>query len=161
MNNAFDTVMARLQYRHVRQPAGVTELDLDDFERELGHPLPTGYRNFLQKFGFAVGDGDVRFTASGSPDEVETSVDVFYGLQPGDTYDIRRRRSAFADRLPDHLLPFTSGSGGEFCLCLTGVNAGKVYWWFQEQGEVDSEDDMEPIADNFEEFINSLVTVAD
>ena len=159
MKTEFDAAMARIKFRYVREPVQVTEDDLRDLEREIGYPLPADYRTFLMKFGFATGSGDTRFTNPENPEEVETSVDVFYGLKAGDSYDVRTMKATFADRLPDHLLPFTSGSGGEFSLSLSGDDAGRVYWWFQETGPVESMDDLEPIADSFRIFVNSLVCV--
>ncbi|HJZ59128.1 MAG TPA: SMI1/KNR4 family protein [Gemmataceae bacterium] len=160
MSNPFDTAMSRINYRYVRQPDQVTEESLRQFEQEIGLPLPVGYRTFLAKYGLSAGKGDTRFT---NPDDgkVETSVDVFYGLKAEDDYDIRAIRSDFADDLPAHLLPIASGSGGHFCLSLAGDDAGAVYWWFPETGPVESEEDVEPIADSFEQFVNSLVRVED
>jgi hypothetical protein len=152
----FDTAMARIHYRHVRPPEEIIEDRLRGFEQEIRYSLPADYRTFLKKYGFACGRGDTRFKKPEDRDDPGTSVGVFYGLKAGDKYDLRTLKATFADRLPDHLLPFTSGSGGEFCLSLSGDDAGCVYWWFQETGPVESVDDLEPIADNFTEFINSL-----
>jgi hypothetical protein len=159
METKFDQAMARIHYWHVRPPDPVTEDDLRGLEREIGYPLPSDYRTFLMKYGLAAGRGDIRFMSQDNPDEVETSVDVFYGLKTGDTYDLRKVRQTFSDRLPPHILPVVSGSGGEFCLSLTGEDTGRVYWWFQEIGRVQSPDDLEPIADSFTDFVNSLVCV--
>ena|SRR5581483_3928502 len=159
METKFDEAMARIHFRYVRPPAPVRAEDIGAFEREIGYSLPPDYRDFLLKYGLATGSGDTRFTNADNPDEVETSVDVFYGLKPGDTYDLRGMRRTFSDRLPPHLLPVASGSGGEFCLSLAGEDAGRIYWWFQETGKVLSPADLEPIADSFAQFVNSLVCV--
>jgi SMI1-KNR4 cell-wall len=159
METPFDEAMARIHFRYVRPPNPVTLDDIRNLEREIGYPLPPDYRDFLMKYGLAAGRGDTRFTNANDPEEVETSVDVFYGLKRGDTYDLRGMRRRFSDRLPPHLLPIASGSGGEFCLSLGGEDAGRVYWWFQETGKVQSAEDLEPIADSFAEFVNSLVCV--
>jgi cell wall assembly regulator SMI1 len=159
METEFDQAMARIHYRYVRPPDPVTEDDIRSLERELGYPLPHDYRAFLMKYGLAAGRGDTRFTNADYPAEAESSVDVFYGLKAGDTYDLREVRRTFSDRLPAHLLPIASGSGGEFCLSLAGEDTGKVSWWFQETGRVQSPDDLELIADSFAGFVNSLICV--
>ena len=159
MKNKYDAVMSRIGYEYIRGPHPVTADDLTRFETELGFQLPTDYRTFLMKYGFS--SGDVRLQLPDDDEGDGTSIDVFYGLGPDDAYDIRERRKTFADRLPKYLLPFVSGSGGEFCLCLSGDNYGRVYWWFQEMGTVESEDELEPITESFDEFMNSLVREED
>lgn len=160
MDNKYDPVMTRLCYWYVRGPKTVTVEDIRTFEHELGYSLPSDYHEFLQKYGLASGEGDIRIRGVDDDDDEGTSVDVFYGLNSGDEgYDLIDRRLTFANRLPNHLLPFIAGSGGEFCLCLSGKNIGKVYWWFQETGAVQSEDELEPIADSFDNFMISLVMV--
>lgn len=159
METKFDEAMARIHYRYVRPPVPVTAEDIRNLEREIGYSLPPDYRDFLMKYGLTAGRGDTRFTNADNPDEVETSVDVFYGFKPGDTYDLQGMRNTFSDRLPSHLLPVASGAGGEFCLSLAGEDVGRVYWWFQETGEVQSADDLEPISDSFAGFVRSLISV--
>jgi hypothetical protein len=159
METKFDRAMIRIHYWYVRTPKPVTEDDIHSLEGEIGYSLPRDYVSFLMKYGFVAGRGDTRFTNPDNPSEAETSVDVFYGLMDGDTYDLRAMRETFSDRLPSHLLPFASGSGGEFCLSLAGPNAGKVFWWFQESGTVETDEEIELITDSFDGFINSLVSV--
>jgi hypothetical protein len=158
MSTPFDLAMSRIKYRYVRQPDPVTEEDLLQFEQEIGQRLPKNYRTFLAKYGLAAGTGNTRFTNS-EEGNVETPVDVFYGLKAGDNYDIRVIRKDLSEYLPDNLLPIASGSGGHFCLALSGDDAGTVYWWFPESGSVESEDDLEPVANSFEQFVNALVNV--
>ena len=160
MATPFDTAMSRINSRYVRKPDAVTDATLVSFEQEIGHQLPAGYRAFLAKFGLSMGTGVTRFTNPTSG-EIETSVGVFYGLKPQDIHDIRDIRDSLSEFLPDNLLPIASGSGGHFCLSLAGDDAGTVYWWFPETGSVTSDEDLEPVANSFEDFVNSLVTVAE
>ncbi len=157
--NAFDAVMSRIRYRHMAPPESVTDAELNLFEQQLGYSLPSSYRLFLMKYGLTTGTGDIRFTSLGSPGEIETSVEVFYGFKAGDLYDLRGARERYSDELPSHLLPIASGSGGQFLLSLSGADNGTIYWWLPEYGPVESMDNLEPIADSFERFINSLVSV--
>jgi hypothetical protein len=146
MSTPFDLAMSRIKYRYVRQPDPVTEEDLLQFEQEIGQRLPKNYRTFLAKYGLAAGTGNTRFTNSEEGNA-------------GDNYDIRVIRKDLSEYLPDNLLPIASGSGGHFCLALSGDDAGTVYWWFPESGSVESEDDLEPVANSFEQFVNALVNV--
>lgn len=159
MDTPFDPVMSRINYRHLRPPEPVTDHELHAFEQQVGHPLPPGFRLFLVKYGLTAGKNDVRFTNQDNPEEVETSVDVFYGFKAGYHYDIRDCWETYSEDLPGHLLPFATGSGGQFLLSLAGDDQGTVYWWLPEYGPVESTDDLEPVADSFDQFVNSLVSV--
>jgi hypothetical protein len=156
MDTPFDPVMSRIHYWYVSEPVPVRDDDIRSFEEELGCPLPASYRLFLKKYGLAAGKGDTRFSTGG---EVASAVDVFYGFKPGDNYDIRDNWESYSDELPGNLLPIASGSGGQFLLSLAGEDKGTIYWWLPEYGPVDSTDDLEPVSDNFDQFVNSLVSV--
>jgi hypothetical protein len=84
---------------------------------------------------------------------------VFYGFKAGDMYDIRDNWQRYSEELPAHLLSIACGSGGQFLLSLNGEDKGVVYWWFPETGPVESTDDLEPVSDSFDQFVNSLVSV--
>lgn len=159
MDTPFDPVMSRIRYWYVSEPVPVSDDDIRSLEEELGYPLPVSYRLFLKKYGLAAGKGDTRFSNPDNPEEVETAVDVFYGLKTGDGYDLRENWQSFADDLPSRLLPIASGSGGQFLLSLGGDDKGTLYWWLPEYGPVESTDDLEPISDSFDQFVNSLVSV--
>jgi hypothetical protein len=159
MDTPFDPVMSRIRYWHVREPIPVSDADIQSFEEELGYALPASYRLFLKKYGLTAGKGDTRFSNPDNRGEIETSVDVFYGFKPGDTYDIRENWESYADELPGQLLPIATGSGGQFLLSLAGEDKGTVYWWLPEYGPVASRDNIEPVADSFDRFVNSLVSV--
>jgi SMI1 / KNR4 family (SUKH-1) len=154
--NPFDKVMKRIRYRTLPGRQATNETAVQRFEALLGHRLPADYREFLLAYGLTAGRG-TKFTPPDDPEEA-SSVDVFYGLTPGHSYDLDVNRSTFADRLPSHLLPIASGSGGQFLLAVSGRNTGAVYWWFTESGPVDSDDDLELISDNFAQFMEALVS---
>src|SRR5262249_51705156 len=154
-----DPVMSRIHYWYVSEPVPVSDDDIRSFEEALGHALPPSYRLFLKRYGLTAGKGDTRFSDPDNPEEVETAVDVFYGLKPGDSYDLRENWQSYPDDLPGHLLPIASGSGGQFLLSLSGEDRGTLYWWLPEYGPVESMDNIEPVADSFDRFVNSLVRV--
>jgi len=154
--NPFDKVMKRIHYRTLPGRQATNEVALQRFETLLRHRLPADYREFVLVYGLTAGRG-TKFAPPDDPDEA-SSVDVFYGLTPGHSYDLDVNRSMFADRLPSHLLPIASGSGGQFLLAVAGRNTGAVYWWFPESGPVDSDDDLEPISDDFLQFMEALIS---
>lgn len=153
--NPYSTIMERIRYRVLPGRLAPTEVAVQNFERVIGHNLPSDYREFLLDYGLTAGNGATRFTPHDDPDEA-SSVDVFYGLTPGHSYDLEVNRATFTDQFPSHLIPIGCGSGGQFLLSLAGANVGAMYWWFQESGIVQSEDDLEHIADNFSQFMASL-----
>jgi hypothetical protein len=154
MTPPFDAVMKRIRYRKLPGREETTEPAVQLFERGLGYPLPTDYRSFLLHYGLTAGRG-TKFTPPTKPGEA-SSVGAFYGLTPNHNYDLEAQRETYSADLPAHYLPIASGSGGQFLLSLTGENAGAVFWWFPEEGEVTSEEDLEPIAESFTAFMNAL-----
>jgi len=155
-NNKYDSVMQRIRYRYVPGQVPVTEDALREFEARIGYTLPADYRTFLLKYGMCAAAGGTRFRNTDDPEQIESSVNVFYGLKPGDTYDLFENRRILGDRLPAHLLPFASGSGGDFCVSLQGEDAGRIYWWYPHGGTDDPYEDLELVAHDFDGFIESL-----
>ena len=161
MTDPYDSAMRRIQARHVRDEpfARLGASQLSEIERRLGHPLPEEYREFVSRYGFATGGGSTKFSNMDGPSEIESSVNVFYGLRPGDSYDLLNVKEGFGDLLPSHILPIASSPGGQFCLSLAGDDRGMVYWWPPHGASPDPLDDMELVARSFGSFVNSLVLV--
>jgi SMI1-KNR4 cell-wall len=160
MQNKYDSVMDRIKiyYVHKDQHAPPSEDDIRRFEKQIDSPLPADYRTFLAKYGLSAGGGITRFQNLNDPTQEESSVGVFYGLRPGDTYDLMDNWHMFKDDLPSGLLPIASSPGGQIVLSLSGDDAGRVFWWSQHRGSPDPYDDLELIAYDFDSFVNSLTT---
>jgi len=156
MESKYDSVMQRICYRYVPGHEPVTENGLQSLEANIGLALPDDYRTFLLKYGMSAGEGDTRFRNLDESEQIESSVDVFYGLKPGHTYDLLEKYRMFRNRLPAHVLPFASGSGGHFCLSLTGEDAGRIYWWDPHGDNEAPYENLELVAYDFDSFINSL-----
>ncbi len=158
MENKYDEVMSRIEFYYVdEEPYLMNEESLLLLEQQLAYPLPTDYRQFLQKYGITAGGGDVCYTNADDPNEVESSVEVFYGIKPGDSYDLLERKRGFGDRLPIRILPIASSPGGEFCLSLAGNDIGNVYWWDSHGGSRDSDENLEFVARDFDSFLTGLI----
>ena len=84
MENKYDAIMEKLAYGYLVGKG--TEFPnpemIRDAERELGTTLPDDYKEFLAKYGFAVGRRLISYGTVYDPLEPETSVNSFYGIQP-------------------------------------------------------------------------------
>src|SRR5262249_20601995 len=113
MDNKYDAVMRRIGFYHILKGdhAPISASDVNLFEADIGYPLPGDYKEFLLNYGLTAGRGITRFSNLDDPNQEETSVEVFYGLRPGDSRDLRNIRDGFGDDLPAHLLPIASSPG--------------------------------------------------
>ncbi len=163
----------------------MTEAEIAVVEEELGVRLPEAYRRFLGTFGAATFNGAspdnpfIMFCPLGSlPPEFESGkglFDAFYGAQQDahDMFSLRVRIRFYSGRMPESIIPIgDDGGAGQICLGIKGAEAGKVYYWYQ-QNEAQDEDDYledygEPrppeamfqnvhlIAKSFEDFLQRL-----
>lgn len=160
VKNRYDAVMSQIHASPIRGGGGFAQLDearLTSVESRIGFPLPADYREFLSKYGFTAGTGDVRFRDAES--EIESSVGAFYGVDPEHRADLVGMKEGFGDRLPAWILPVASSAGGLFCLSLAGEDLGSIFWWSPHRGSPDPLDDLELVAPSFDAFINSLIVV--
>jgi len=139
------------------------------FERTIGHSLPEDYRNFLCHFGgFAFFHG-ARFLLKQS--RGEATIEIFFGLMPGDPNDILRNwhMSHFGsdghgnhfvphDFIPSEFLPVGQDAGSNpICLSIAGTNKGAIYLWVsQEAHDPPTYTSAYLVADSFTEFFMSL-----
>ena len=154
MGNRYDSMMTRLSARPVYKETFVNldEAELLAVEATLGFRLPGDYREFLAKYGVCYSDEDHRIMT----EDRETSVDLFYGVEPDDEYDITEIKDLYGERLESHMVPIASSSGGEICMSLGEQDYGSIYWW-------DPHDEAAPaslLAESFDAFVNSLGLVS-
>lgn len=154
MDNPYDYDMMRISAHCIKSNMFImiSEEDIERAEMKIGYRLPLDYRTFLKKYGFVVGAGNTVFGNMDDPSRLETSVDNFYGIMPGDGDDIVERIDVFGGRLPNRFIPIASGSGGDFCLSLAGEDSGQVYWW-PMHGDAD---DLDLVSRSFDSFVKSL-----
>lgn len=134
----------------------MAETEISVFEGELGVQLPEAYRQFLATNGASTFNG-------ASPDNPyilfrplkplpphfksgKGMLDAFYGAErdAGDGYSLRVRTRFFYGRIPETLIPIgDDGGSGQICLCIYGTEAGKVYYWDQQNEPLDEEDYLE------------------
>jgi len=131
----------------------VTPEEVEAFEKKLGHPLPSAYRDFL----LAHNGGrpipsviDIDDCPSGAID-----VQVFLGLTGQfESETLEWSWDVFRERIPERLLPIADDSFGNlFCLSLTGNDAGQVL--FLDRYE-ESESRPYFVAKDFPEFLSKI-----
>jgi hypothetical protein len=137
----------------------ITPADLDDFERAESVALPPEYRDFLLKNN----GGRPRDNIADVPDFDEVAVNNFFGLRPGEMYDLRREAAVYEGRIPPDTIPIADDPGGNlFLLSLAEDSKGAVYFWDHEEEPEDEATDWSdfenvyPIADSFDEFLAGL-----
>jgi ankyrin repeat protein len=124
------------------------------FESETGYKLPTEYQRLLKEHNGGV------FRPSMIFDKAEISIDIFvlYALDV-DEFDrsegLRWRRDVLSDRLPEDLLAFAeTGSGDQFCICISERRFGQVYLWEHEAAA--GEKDLRFLAESLSDFLSAL-----
>ncbi len=158
MKNKYDVVMRRLHYYPMPWRVPIAEADIQDFERELGYPLPADYRTFLLDYGFTGCEPYVYYPNADDP-RPAGGLSPFHGLMRGQPADLRTLRRVFAGRLPERLMAFAYSPGGQLCLSLHGEDAGCVYWWEQNAPLDDPDFPLILVAHDFDSFMHSLVRV--
>ena len=156
MKNKYDKIMQRIKFQRLESHVSITSKDIRKLEKRLGHSLPEDYGIFLSKYGLTAGTGDVRFGILNDPDQDESSIEEFYGINPDDGRDLYDLREAFEHELPLEFLPIASSGAGHIVLALSGESEGEVYWWLTHGGSEDPYEDLELISHNFDQFMNSL-----
>jgi hypothetical protein len=149
--NKYSELMKGLEFRRfvkgLEWPA--SELDILEFEMRIGFSLPADYRTFIADFGFTGG-----FLYVDPKNEEDVScVDVFYGLNSNDGYDLLGKRESFVGngRLSPHLLPIACGPGGHYCIALAGDYRGGIFLWANTGGGF-----LIDVAPDFETFLRRL-----
>lgn len=164
--------------------APLPEAEIVAIEDGLGVRLPEPYRIFLGTYGASMFKGaspdnpHIEFRPlKPLPPQFEGGNGLFasfYGAErhEHDMNGLRVRIRYYSGRMPESIIPIGDSWGSQICLGVEGAEAGKVYFW-DEQNEPQDEDDYledygEPrppeamfqnvhlIADSFEDFLRRL-----
>ena len=167
--NKYQTKIESFEYYFVEK--GVCQSTDDEqfkkVEEQIGVTLPADYASFLVEYGGTTLDGGDEYVAFPYLEEYPRGkiglLNVFFGIIPGNGYDIVDNYLAYKGRMPFNLLPIANDPGGNvICLAIYGEDEGKVYFWDHEEEDVvdegiePSRDNLYLVAHSFEEFINSL-----
>ncbi len=124
-----------------------TSTYLAQLEAQLQAVLPADYRKFLSSYGVCTCK-DAAFLRL--PGGLQVDLNVFYGSDPDDSYDILQIWRDLRGRLTDSLLPMACDAfGNTFCLQLAAPQGG-VWYWDQETEEVHE------VAKSFSAFLQLL-----
>jgi SMI1-KNR4 cell-wall len=143
--------------------------DIERIEALINSKLPEDYLDFLVHYGGFGLRYDAFFPFQTVTAVEDTSgVEVFYGVMPGDAYDLESYYKTFEGRIPRNLMPIAGDQmGGQICLSISGEDKGSVYFW-DNQFEKNVEEGKEPgysnvylLAESFDGFINSLILYKD
>jgi hypothetical protein len=139
--------------------APIMEEYLDAFELRTKLRLPEAYRRFILKFN---GGRPIppAFPITGFVNNPIGGVQMFFGFKPAmGCYDIEKIFDEDANLIPHGVLSVACTDGADFiCLDLRKSGSPVVYWnrrpyWGENNW---SEDQLFPIADDFESFLASL-----
>lgn len=164
----------------------VNEGELVAYEKQLGTRLPEAYRRFLATYGASEFNGAspdnpyIMFRPlEPLPPHISQSgrgvLDAFFGgaRDEHDSFNLGVRTRFFAGRMPESLIPIGhDGGAGQICLGVKGAEAGKVYYWDEQNEPLDEEDyladygvprppealfrNVHLIANSFEDFLERL-----
>ena len=140
----------------------INENDVGLFEKEIGHELPSFYRDYLIQFNggkpahpfFDVPTWQFKISL----------IQEFKGLDSNYIgVDLREIHLIKGDIFPSGFIAIGKDPGGNLILIsLEGNTRGKIYFWdheLQPQDQLESLDEyvnLHPLADSFEQFILSL-----
>lgn len=143
----------------------LTEVQVREFELELGYALPETYREFLLAWN-GGSPTPAHMRTPSFPGSSATHVRVLYGLgRVSSAEDLRWCRRLWIQDCPKTLLSIGDDDGGsEFCLSLQGPDIGQVYYWDYYR-EIHPVETRYPwtywVASSFDEFLNKLTILED
>jgi cell wall assembly regulator SMI1 len=134
--------------------APASEESIQRLERQIGRPLPSGYRDFLRQH-----DG-------GPLDLNDKAVNEVFGLGDDvpDFASMWQKLETYRERVPEWLLLVANDSFGNlFTVSLRPQDEGSVWFWDHEkeadEDEPPTEDNIRQVAPDWPTFLNSLQPV--
>jgi hypothetical protein len=131
----------------------------------LGCVFPQAYRDFLLAHNGGRPDEGV-FPIQDPPHDHHGLLHSFLCISPRDPYDLLAWVRDYRGRIPSNLVPVAVDQAGNLIvLSVAGPDIGKVYFWDHEletgQGETPSYENVHPVADSFQAFLDSLRPLSD
>jgi len=149
-----------ISFNKINSPTNKDEIR--KLEKKWRITLPEVYKKFLlQNNGGRV--GEEVFPIQNNPSGDRAIIHSFFGLNLDNVYDLDSKLRVYkaGQRIPDNFIPIACDVGGNLvCISFKGEDEGKVYFWDHEdeymEGEKVGYKNVYLVADNLEEFINSL-----
>jgi len=126
-----DLLTGDLALEGIYHPMGADDpARIEELERATGFPLPADYKEFLLHF---APSGFVRHVCyqpleSLPGDAGYLAVEVFFGLDKGDIYDLIRKYNNTSDQYPAGMIPIGFDGGANRTLLALNEPAGRVYY---------------------------------
>ena len=170
MIDHYQQKMRSLNWYSLRREANFSSpaYGLGELESEGGFTIPENYVHFLERYGCCGFDDYVDFSFLETyPKDDRGLISAFFGVVPGDTYDLMRNFHIYKHRMPHNLLPIAVDPGGNIiCLSVKGVNMGYVFFWDHNEETTSRDQELNYsnlylLARSFDDFINSLEVAPD
>jgi hypothetical protein len=163
--------------------APMTDVEVARLEEQLNVEFPKSYRSFLATYGASAFNGAspdnpfIRFRSlKPLPPNVSNNdkglFSIFYGADVNEGYGLSTRIRFYSGRMPESIVPIGDCWGNQICLGISGNEAGKVYYWDQENEPQSEQEYMADfgksippeakfqnvylIAESFEDFLQRL-----
>lgn len=150
----------------------ISEVEMQEFEKDLGFAIPQEYRSFLLQFGSGFFLGSIVFTSGKrSKALVNLSRVSFYGKRRSDGRgeSVLDGKALYRGKIPEGFLPIASckvgaEEHGALFLRVGGERDGSVYYWInprfggecQASPALERKDGLCFLSTSFLEFIKSL-----
>ena len=132
----------------------VSDIELFEFQKEIGVALPQGYIDFLKVVDGGVVDEDNNLFYSVPKDFDDDCVELFslYALVKGGEYQtVRSNYFCYQGRIPSGLLAIgEDGFGNQICINCDSKKLGQIYFWNHENLKI------YPLASNLSNFFKGL-----
>jgi hypothetical protein len=163
-----DELLAALEDKSPPAPADA----LERFEETLGHRLPDDYRAFLISCNGGYGRGYVQFRGpTARRNVIVACLNHVGGLREEKYYSLERayqKYQVWEVRIPKDLIWIADDPyGNGICLGVSGTSRGRVFFWDHENepdpnrwsGVVETADNVDLLANSFQEFVSGLQKV--
>jgi SMI1-KNR4 cell-wall len=142
----------------------ISELEIGQVESRLSIRLPHDYKSFLLSHNGGRTEPWMMFDIHGNESDSHAIAGFFFGIGGDSNIDLEANVRAYSDRVPENILPIASDPGGNLlCISVSGKDEGKLYFWTHEEeceeGGIPSYENLYPVADSFENLLQSLTPV--
>ncbi|MFF2484326.1 SMI1/KNR4 family protein [Paenibacillus sp. NPDC058071] len=126
---------------------------VESFEMTNSIKLPNLYKDFLLEYNGGRVEPNVFRISS---DEGESALNVFYGIGNMNN-NLEKKIGFFEEILEIGFIPIARDSGGnQICLGIREEFYDQIFFWTQDEEYDEAMDNMHYLAENIQEFIDSL-----
>ncbi|MEK5026956.1 SMI1/KNR4 family protein [Paenibacillus sp. FSL M7-1046] len=131
----------------------ISMVQVENFEQMNKIELPKLYKEFLLEYNGGRVDPNVFKISS---DEGESALNVFYGIGSMNN-NLEKKIEFFEEILEIGFIPIARDSGGnQICLGIREEFYDQIFFWIHDEENDHSMDNMHYLADNIQEFIETL-----